>query len=135
MKDEKYVILCIDDDQDILYALRLVLEQNDYSMVEALSAEEGLKVYRANNPDFIIVDLMMEEVDAGRNFVKELKLLNNQAPIYMLSSVGDSLASNIDFAELGLTGVFQKPIDFNTLLTTLRIKLKKSKDFIQVKKS
>ena len=124
MRDGKYVILCIDDDKDILDALRLVLEENGYIMEEALSSEEGLKVYQKSQPDFIIVDLMMEEVDAGRNFVKELKIINNQAPVYMLSSVGDALTDNIDYAELGLTGVFQKPINFEMLLTTLKTKLK-----------
>ena len=124
MKDGKYVILCIDDDIDVLNALRIVLEKNNYLMVEAESAEEGLKVYKSEHPDFIIVDLMMEEVDAGRNFVKELRLLNNKAPVYLLSSVGDSLTVNVDFSELGLEGVFQKPIDFNSLLTTLKVKLK-----------
>ena len=125
MKDGNFVILCIDDDQDILDSIRIVLEKNDYTMVEAKTAEEGLKVFKNERPDFIIVDLMMEEVDAGRKYVKELKLLNNEAPIYMLSSIGDSLTLNVDYSELGLTGVFQKPIDFNTLLTTLKIKLKK----------
>jgi len=124
MKDGKYVILCIDDDNDILESLRMILESNGYIMVGALSAEEGLKDYKTHRPDFIIVDLMMESVDAGRNFVKELKLLDNKAPVYMLSSVGDSLASNVDFSELGLQGVFQKPIEINTLLTTLKLKLK-----------
>ena len=81
-------------------------------------------MYQEVQPDLIIVDLMMEEVDAGRNFVKELKILNNPAPVYLLSSVGDALAKNIDYAELGLTGVFQKPIDFETLLTALKTKLK-----------
>ena len=124
MKDGKHVILCIDDDKDILDTLRIVLQENGYIMDEALSAEEGLKVYQEVQPDFIIVDLMMEEVDAGRNFVKELKIINNQAPVYMLSSVGNALTENINYAELGLTGVFQKPIDFDTFLTTLKTKLK-----------
>lgn len=124
MKDGKYVVMCVDDDEDVLYSLRLILENNDYIMVEAASAEEGLKVYKQNNPDFILVDLMMESIDAGKNFVKELRLLGNDAPVYMLSSVGDSLAQNIDFSELGLMGVFQKPIDANTLLSTLKRKLK-----------
>ncbi len=124
MKDGKYVVLCIDDDEDVLYSLRLILENNGYEMVEAGSAEEGLKAYKESNPDFILVDLMMESIDAGKNFVKELKLIGNEAPIYMLSSVGDSLAQNIDFSELGLMGVFQKPIDSNTLLSTLKRKLK-----------
>ncbi len=124
MKDGKYVVLCIDDDQDVLTSLRMVLEANDYVMADACSAEEGLKVYKTSEPDLVIVDLMMESVDAGKNFVKELQLVGNTAPIYMLSSVGDSLASNVQFSDLGLTGVFQKPVDSNTLLTTLGAKLK-----------
>ena len=124
MKDGKYVILCIDDDEDVLFSLRTILEKNGYAMVQAFSAEEGLKAYKQSNPDFVIVDLMMESVDAGKQLVKEFKLLDNKAPIYMLSSVGDSLASNVDFSELGLNGVFQKPIDTDTLLTTLKTKLK-----------
>ncbi len=125
MKDGKFVILCIDDDKDYLYSLRMILEANDYIMEEALSAEEGLRVYKDADPDFIMVDLMMESIEAGKTFVKELRLLDNDAPVYMLSSVGDALASNIDVTELGLQGVFQKPIEPSTLLKTLEAKLKK----------
>lgn len=124
MKDGKYVVLVIDDDDDIIESLRMILEHNGYGMAAGRSAEEGLRIYKDITPDFILVDLMMESVDAGRNFAKELKLLDNSAPVYMLSSVGDSLAQNVDFSELGLNGVFQKPIDVNTLLTTLKKKLK-----------
>jgi len=124
MKDGKYVILCIDDDKDVLDSLGVILENNGYAIATAMTAEEGLKVFKSVDPDLVIVDLMMESVDAGKAFVKELKLIENKAPVYMLSSVGDSLASNVDFAELGLTGVFQKPININTLLNTLKLKLK-----------
>jgi DNA-binding response OmpR family regulator len=124
MREDKYVVLCIDDDKDYLDSLRMILEGNGYIMEEAGSAEEGLKVYKKTNPDFVVVDLMMESIEAGKNFVKELRLLNNQAPVYMLSSVGDALASNIDVSELGLQGVFQKPINVDTLLSTLKAKLK-----------
>ncbi len=124
MKDGKHVILYIDDDQDFLTAVRTIVESNGYTMVEAQSAEEGLKVYKETNPDFVIVDLMMEEVDAGTSFVKELKALSNKAPIYMLSSVGDNLNVSTDYAALGLSGVFQKPISPGTLLGVLKAKLK-----------
>lgn len=124
MRDGKYVILTIDDDADILEALRLVLEANGYIVEEANTAEEGVKVYKQVQPDFIIVDLMMEEVDAGTNFIKELRLLDNKAPVYMLTSVGDNLAQSINYSELGLSGVFQKPVDNNTLLKILKQKLK-----------
>ena len=123
MQDGKHVILCIDDDADILMCLRMMLEANDYVMAEAESAEEGLKVYKETDPDLLIVDLMMEEVDAGTNFVKELKALGNTAPVYMLSSVGDNLNMTVDYGSLGLSGVFQKPIENDKLLGILKAKL------------
>ena len=124
MQEGKHVILCIDDDQDILDSLRLVLEANGYIMVGATTAEEGLRVCKASNPDLMIVDLMMEEVDSGTSFVKDLKAAGSKAPIYILSSVGDSFHMSTDYAELGLSGVFQKPIDPDTLLTVLGKKLR-----------
>ncbi|MBN2375528.1 MAG: response regulator [Sedimentisphaerales bacterium] len=124
MQDGKYVIMCVDDDPDILECLRVVLEANDYVVAEAGSAEEALKVFKESRPDLIISDMMMEEIDAGTNFVKELKLLGNSAPIYMLSSAGDNLNLTTDFSQLGFNGVFQKPIDNDLLLSILKAKLK-----------
>jgi len=125
MQNGKHVILCVDDDKDILEAGRLILEMNDYVFEGASSAEEGLKKYKEVQPDVLIVDLMMEEVDAGINLVKELKAIGNTAPVYMLSGVGDSLHMTTDTNELGLAGVLQKPIDPDTLLATLKTRLSK----------
>lgn len=124
MKDGKYVILCVDDDRDLLDALRLVLESNGYMVVTARSAEDGLAAYSVQKPDLVIVDLMMEEVDAGTTLVRDLKAAGASVPIYMLSSVGDSLHMQIDATQLGLSGVFQKPIDNKNLLAVLKGKLK-----------
>ncbi len=124
MKDGKHVILYVDDDADFLFAVRKVLEANGYIMVEAGTAEEGLKVYKEARPDLVIVDLMMEEVDAGTRMVKELRALGNKAPVYMLSSVGDNLSQLTDYSQLGLAGVFQKPLDNAALLKVLEQRLK-----------
>lgn len=123
MRDGKYTILCIDDDPDILESLRVVLEANDYAVAVAESAEAGLRAYREAEPDVVIVDLMMEEIDAGTSFVKELQALGNEAPIYMLSSTGDQLSATVEYSQLGLAGVFQKPLDPQTLLGLLKAKL------------
>lgn len=125
MKDGKYLILCIDDDPDILESLRIVLEANDYEVTTAESGEAGLRSYREEPPDLVIVDLMMEEIDAGTSFVRELKAMGNTAPVYMLSSTGDSLTTTTDFSALGLTGVFQKPINPDMLLALLKAKLRR----------
>ena len=117
------LILCIDDDPDILEFLEIVLVSEGFEFAGAASAEEGLSAYQRQAPDAIIVDLMMEEVDAGTGLVKELKLLGNQAPIFMLSSVGDNLSMTTDTSSLGLAGVFQKPVDRAQLLGVLRMSL------------
>ena len=123
MSAEKRLILCVDDDPDVLTFLQIVLESEGFSYVGAPSAEDGLRVYKENRPDLIILDLMVEEVDAGTAFVQKLKLIGNDAPIFMLSSVGDNLNMNADYAALGLAGIFQKPLDKERLLTVIRVAL------------
>jgi len=124
MKDGKFVILCVDDDPDILQTLQMVLEKNGYVMAGANSAEEGLKRYREGSPDLVIVDLMMEKVDAGTSLVTQLRAEGTKVPVYMLSSVGDELHGTINTQQLGLAGVFQKPIDPRFLIDTLKTRLK-----------
>lgn len=125
MVSEKPVILNVDDDQDYLDTVRVILESNGYEMLEARSAEEGLRVYKERRPDLVIVDLMMEEVDSGTSFVKEIRAAGNDVPIYILSSVGDQFNLSTDYAQLGLAGIFQKPINEKTLLRVLEAKLKR----------
>jgi DNA-binding response OmpR family regulator len=123
MKDGKILVLYVDDDDDMLEAVRLRLDRAGYAVATAPSAEDGLKAFNAEKPDFVLVDLMMEEIDAGAQLVKQLKLAGNKAPVYMLSSMGDQLSVTTSYAELGLDGVLQKPIDFDMLLRTLKAKV------------
>jgi len=123
MKDGKQLILCIDDDPDILHFLRTVLEAEGYRVAVAPTAEEGLKAFRQAPAAAVIVDLMMEEVDAGTNFVKELRTLGAGVPVFVLSSVGDQLHEAADYASLGLSGILQKPISPSSLVSTLKARL------------
>jgi DNA-binding response OmpR family regulator len=125
MQDGKHVILCIDDDPDILDSLKLILESNGYVFVGAATAEDGVKLYRDRSPDLVIVDLMIEEVDSGAHLVKELKLIGGKVPIYLLSSVGDSLNLSTSYSDLGFAGILQKPVPAKTLLALLAQKLPK----------
>jgi CheY-like chemotaxis protein len=123
MSEPKPLILYVEDDPDYREVMRIILESGGYEVVEAATAEEGVEVYKKRTPDIVIVDLMMEEVDSGTSFVKELRLLGNRAPVYMLSSVGESMSLSADHVELGLAGIFQKPVDRATLLGILKTKL------------
>jgi DNA-binding response OmpR family regulator len=120
----KKTILTIDDDPDIRAAIRMVLESEGFSVGEAANGEEGLKIAERIQPDAVIVDLMMENVDSGSVVAKKLKDSGYQGPMYMLSSAGDAVRYNLDSRELGLAGIFQKPIDPQLLVSTLKTALK-----------
>jgi len=123
MSAREPLVLYVDDDPDYREVMRRIIESGGYAMAEAATAEEGVEVYKQRRPDLVIVDLMMEEVDSGNAFVKELRLLGNQAPVYMLSSVGDSMSLTADHTALGLAGIFQKPVDRDSLLGVLKARL------------
>ncbi len=123
MSEKKALILCVDDDADILSYLKIVLEASGYAYLGAESAESGLRAFRAAAVDAVIVDLMMEEVDSGTGLVRELRAEGSRVPIFMLSSVGDSLSLLTDYTPLGLAGVFQKPLARQHLLSVLEAAL------------
>lgn len=124
MKDGKFVVMLVDDDIDVLESTKVILEANGYSAETVCTAEEALKKVDAINPDLMIVDLMMETIDAGTELAKKLVARNNEVPLYMLSSVGDTLAKTIDTKSLNVSGVIQKPIQESTLMAILKARLK-----------
>lgn len=122
--EDKKTILIIDDDPDIRATLRIILEAEGYAVGEAANGEEGLRSAERTAPDAIICDLMMEDVDSGSVVAAKLKEVGYKGPIYMLSSAGDTVRYNLDARQLGLAGIFQKPIDPKTLTVTLKTNLK-----------
>lgn len=123
MSERKPLILCVDDDPDILSFLQTVLEAEGLAYVGAESAEAGLRAYRESGADGVIVDLMMEEVDSGTTLARDLLASGCRAPIFLLSSVGDSLHLLTDTGSMGLAGVFQKPLAREQLVSVLRAAL------------
>lgn len=61
---DKKKILIVDDDPDIVEALRLTL-QGDYEVLQASNGQEGLSQVKEHNPDLIILDVMMESETEG----------------------------------------------------------------------
>ena len=119
MRDGKHVILCVDDDPDILASLRLVLESAGSLVVAAGTAAEGRDAVAAERPDLLLVDLMMEEVDAGLKLLTALRGQGVTTPAFFLSSAGDYLHEMADVGRLGADGVFQKPLAPEILLSVV----------------
>ncbi len=90
-------ILIIDDDPDIVEAMRVVLESKGYWVINAASGEGGLTKARAERPDLIILDVMMETADKGFDVARELKKddLLKGIPVLMLTALKDKMG--LDF--------------------------------------
>jgi CheY-like chemotaxis protein len=89
---EKQKILIIDDDEDFRISIRTLLESHNYQVSEADSGKQGLKKIKAEKPDLLVLDIMMETIDEGYllnqliKFQKEYEDHKNM-PILMVSSI------------------------------------------------
>ena len=85
----KAKILLVDNDVDIVDLNKAVLENNDYEVVTAFSGHEGLDKVKTEQPDLIVLALMMEKHDIGFTFTKKVKSdpIFKKIPILMLTSV------------------------------------------------
>jgi CheY-like chemotaxis protein len=91
MPNEK--ILVVDDDPDLVEAIRVVLESKDYQVLAAGSAPDGLALARRERPDLILLDVMMPEGTEGFHFVwtlrREAEAGVRDIPIIVLTAIHD----------------------------------------------
>lgn len=116
-------ILLVDADPHARAALRKALEAAGFSVGEAATGEEGERTAHRIHPDAILTDLMMETIDAGGEIARRLAEAGKQTPIYMVSTAADALVGATGFAELGISGVFLKPVDPAIVVRTLKTRL------------
>lgn len=104
-------ILLVDDDPDFLDMHKAVLQNHGYNVLTAMSGQEGLERVRAEMPDLIILDLMMEKHDAGFSFSKTVKTdpLFKKIPILMVTSVAEATGFRFSLEE---DGYWMKTDDF-----------------------
>lgn len=122
MKSAK--ILIVDDDLDFIEISRLNLEAKGYQVLSASSGKEGWKMAEKEKPDLIILDLMMEKLDAGMALSQKIKAdpRLSSTPILMLTSI--SRDTGMDFTprtaeeleKLKVDDFHTKPIKGKTLL-------------------
>jgi len=119
-------ILIIDDDPDIITSVTLTLESEGHDVFAAENGEEGILAMKANRPDLIILDVMMETRTEG--FQLALKLRNpdptsdfadyKDIPILMLTAIHSTtplrFEPDIDYLPVDL--FVDKPIDPDDLI-------------------
>ncbi len=118
MTDKKKVLI-IDDDPAICESVKAILDGSGFDASCALSGKEGLEAFRQTDPDIVLCDMMMEDVDAGGQVTKIMKTERPATPVFLLSTIGDTTAATVGLGEYGFSGVFQKPVNFDLLLAVL----------------
>jgi len=113
-------ILCIDDDPDVLLVMQTVIEKGGYKCITASGGDEGMKLFEENDPDAVIIDMMMERIDSGSRLAENIRNNHPEKPLYILSSIGDNISRMTDSGQLAVDGILQKPVDGDRLLEMLQ---------------
>jgi len=127
---DKIRVLLVDDDPDFIEANSIILEASGFEVLTASSGAEGLKMVEDENPDVVVLDVMMENTDEGFAVARKIrrKLLSN-VPIIMLTSVAQ--ATGYTFAPEEHPDFFpvdqflEKPVPPTTLVQKIKDALAK----------
>ena len=108
VKAPKTSILIVDDEKSIIETLSSILEDEGYDVVTASSGEKGLKMFSKYNPNIILLDIWMPDMD-GIETLKQIRAKDKDVSIIMISG-----HSNIDTAvqaiKLGAYDFLEKPL-------------------------
>ena len=88
-------ILIIEDEQTISRVLTVYLKHEGFEIIQAFDGKEGLDLFTQNQPDLVLLDVMLPEMD-GWEVLKEIRKISS-CPVIMLTALGD-----IDYRLKGL---------------------------------
>jgi len=121
-------ILVVDDDTDLVFAIRIVLKKAGYVVEEAANGAEGLSKMRAHLPDLVLMDVMMANPLDGYYTTQEIAQdpqLRN-VPILMMSSITSTkyVSSFPTDQYLQIVEFIVKPVEPSALLAKIKAVLK-----------
>lgn len=117
------LILIIDDDETLLELLTEHVRSAGYWVLKSSSGRDGLKIARENQPDLVVLDVMMPGMD-GWEVCQQLRDAS-YAPIIMLTAKGDEIDKLRGF-HLGVDDYVTKPFSFAELVARIRAVLTRS---------
>lgn len=125
-------ILIVDDDADIVESMKIVLESRGHRILIANSGGEGLAKAKADKPELVILDVMMETADKGFDVARSLRQdehLKN-IPILLLTALKDKMG--LDFKKeagdnvwLPVDAYLEKPLKPEELISKVEHFLRK----------
>jgi len=131
IKKSDYSVLIIDDVDTNVLLLKLLISKAGYKILTATNGQEAIKLVEENNPDLILLDIMMPIMD-GHEVAKKLKEMPDKAniPIIFLSALS-STEEIVKGFKLGAADYITKPFNKEELLTRINHQV----DLIHAKKT
>lgn len=113
-------VLIAEDEVDMVYAIKMLLEANGYEVITAPDGQAALEAARAEKPDLMVLDLMMPKID-GYKVCRMLKFDEKYRgiPIIMLTARAQNSDEKLGY-EVGADAYFTKPYEPETLLAKIK---------------
>ena len=112
-------ILIVDDASFVRTMIKNILTKNGFDVIdEAENGAEAIEKYKKLQPELIIMDIIMPEID-GIQAVKEIKKLNPDAKIIMCSAVGQQSMIN-EAMQAGAEDFIAKPFETNRVIKAVK---------------
>jgi CheY-like chemotaxis protein len=99
MESKTATILCIDDEQTALQLRQHLLESAGYRVLAAKSGALGIKSFKSEPVDAVILDYWMADMN-GLQVAREIRKINPAVPIIILSAYGELLDESLGIADL-----------------------------------
>lgn len=123
--DEQCKILLVDDEQAITDNLAPFLQRSGFSVIIGQDGEQALELIEAENPDAMILDVLMPKLD-GREVLRRLRASGNWIPVLLLTQVGEAVERAMALEE-GADDYLNKPFDPHELVARIRAVLRRAK--------
>lgn len=120
-------ILIIEDDATIRMTMEFALKRAGYQVICAADGLQGLEIARLNNPDLILLDIMLPNMD-GREVTRAIRHYDRETPIIMVTALGsdDDKVAGLD---AGADDYITKPFSTKVLLARIRANLRRTSLF------
>ena len=116
-------ILIVEDEQAMRQVLGDALERQGYRVLSAVNGADGLDMALREQPDLIVLDVMMPKLD-GFTVFQELRSLGNKTPILMLTAKGQ-IEDRVKGLDMGADDFLPKPFSRIELLARIRALLRR----------
>jgi DNA-binding response OmpR family regulator len=120
---EQRRVLVVDDEPDLLYAVKLYLEDEGYIVFTAMNGYEALDVLKERIPDVVVLDVMMPELD-GFETLKQIRETST-VPVIMLTAKGEE-ADKVRGLGLGADDYVTKPFSQRELLSRIQAVIRRA---------